>query len=195
MIAINGMGSTIAQALLPMLPAGEHVVRFTASGVPHLAAARYLFAQGHLEGRGLRQIDRTAEAKTWAVNFTDVAASIDEILDGDSSARICVIGSESGYKGSFDMSYAGAKAALHLYVETKPTGPSQQLVAISPGVISDAGMTRRRPDKADLAKRAKAHPKGRFASAEEVARLVHFLLYEDQGYLTGTVIRMHGGGR
>lgn len=195
MIAINGMGSAISQALLPMLPAGEHVTRFTAGDAPLPGPARYLFAQGHLIGRSAVEHDAASAAETFGANFLGIVQAVDRIVDHDDGARLCVIGSESGEQGSFDTAYAGAKAALHLYVKTKPLKPDQQLVAISPGIITDAGMTKRRPDAAQLAKRASAHPKGRFVTAEEVARLVHFLLYEDQGYLTGTVIRLHGGGR
>ena len=58
-----------------------------------------------------------------------------DILATNPSARICIIGSESAYRGSFDGTYAKSKAAIHRYVEATPTHGQQQLVAISPGII------------------------------------------------------------
>lgn len=195
MIAINGMGSQIAKELLPLLPAGERAVPYRLDEpAPH--AERFLFCQGHLEGRSLGCHYADTAAKTFAVNFMEVAAACDRILMYNDAARICILGSESGIAGSYDMAYAGAKAALHLYVETKNLGPAQQLVAVAPGIVADAGMTLRRDSREDqdrLTERARNHPKGRFCSALEVATLVRFLLYEDHGYLTGTVIRLNGG--
>ena len=54
-------------------------------------------------------------------------------------------------------------------------------------------MTLRRTDRDRLERRAAKHPKRRFLDAADVARLVHFLLYVDRGYVSGCVIRMHGG--
>ncbi|MFS2208487.1 hypothetical protein, partial [Variovorax sp. Varisp36] len=62
---------------------------------------------------------------------------------------------------------------------------------MAPGIIGDAGMTLRRADKHNLMARQMAHRKRRFIEAIEVARLIHFLLYVDQGYLSGIVIRMN----
>ena len=54
-------------------------------------------------------------------------------------------------------------------------------------------MTQRRNDLAALRERAHAEPKRRYLRAVEVARLIRFLLYEDGGAITNTVIRMNGG--
>lgn len=195
MIAINGMGSAIAKALIGMLPVGELVHQYEIGRYrDHPPCERFVFLQGHLAGRNLLEHDTDSEAETLRVNFLEVARSCDLILAANDQARIVVIGSESGFSGSYDMAYAGAKAALHLYVETKRIGPGQQLVGIAPSIVGDAGMTTRRIDGRRLAERELAHPKGRFLRAQEVARLIHFLLYQDEGHLTGTVIRLHGGG-
>jgi NAD(P)-dependent dehydrogenase (short-subunit alcohol dehydrogenase family) len=71
--------------------------------------------------------------------------------------------------------------------------PQQQIVCVSPGIIEDAGMTVRREDRVNLARRRDMHPKRRFLRAIEVARMIHFLLYVDEGYTSGVVIRMNGG--
>lgn len=156
---------------------------------------RFLVCSGLLVGQSIRTISPANCSSTFAVNFAEVAAWCDSLLELIPHARICLVGSESGYAGSFDMAYAGAKAALHLYVETKRLQPDQQLVAISPGIISDAGMTTRRTDTDNLAKRQTAHPKGRFVTSREVASLASWLLGPDGEYVSGTVVRMNGGDR
>lgn len=198
MIAINGIGSAIAKALIEMLPEGEEARRMDlpaggAEGSPGFT--RYVFLQGLLPGMALGDHNDRGAGEVFAVNFVQVAQECDAILETNPQARIVVVGSESGFSGSYDMAYAGAKAALHLYVETKRLQPGQQLVGVAPSIVSDAGMTTRRTDTERLAERRTTHPKGRFLMAREVARLIHFLLYRDEGYLSGTVIRMHGGER
>lgn len=194
MIAISGLRTTIAEAFVRRLPDGESIFHLTRDRLlPTGYGNRYLIAQGLLLGRTARDHSAAASTETWEANFLHIVQKIDHAMDTDSAARVVVIGSESAFAGSYDMAYAGAKAALHLYVETKKLKPHQQLVAISPGIIADSGMTLRRQDTSTLEERRAAHPKQRFLSADEVARLAHFLLYVDDGYLSGTVIRMNGG--
>ncbi len=194
MIAIAGHKTTIAKALLPLLPAGEPVeaVR-TGPGARLPASRRWLFAQGLLYGLDAGAHNSATAGATFAANFLDVAAACDQVLAAQDNARIVVVGSESGFAGSYDQAYAAAKAGLHLYVETTRLGPHQQLVCVAPGIVADAGMTARRPASDGLARRAVAHPKRRFVTSAEVAKLVHFLLYQDAGYITGVVVRMNGG--
>lgn len=191
---VIGAGSKIAQEFKKLVPASEQLVRgsldFADSGVE-----RYLICSGFLTGQliGTQTHDQMIESFT--VNFIEVTKYCDAVFSRNENARVCVIGSESGYKGSYDMVYAGAKAALHLYVETKNLSSGQQLVCISPGIIEDAGMTTRRQDIEILDNLRQSHPKGRFLKSAEVAKLAYFLFYEDEGYITNTVIRMHGGKR
>lgn len=194
MIAIRGAASVIAQSLVPLLPEGEVVAEVGRRDAPPLGAERYLFCQGVINpARIVHQSDLTV-AKTFLVNAGRVIRDCDRILEANDRARIVVIGSESGFAGSFDGAYAAAKAALHRYVETKRLRTAdQQLVCIAPTIIRDAGMTTSRHDIADVDRRGEQHPKGRWLTAAEVARVIRFCLYEDRGYLTGAVIRMNGG--
>lgn len=156
---------------------------------------RFLVCTGLLVGLPLRAMLPDRIAETFARNFSDVAEWCDSVLAVNPRARIVVIGSESGFSGSYDMAYAGAKAALHLYVETKKLSPNQQLVAVAPSIIEDAGMTMRRVDQDTLVLKKAAHPMGRFCTSREVASLAAWLLGSDGGYVSGTVIRMNGGDR
>lgn len=158
------------------------------------SAERFILAAGTLTPANV--IDQSDEriAESMAVNFIEPMRICERILSKNSLARIVVIGSESGFNWSHDGVYAGAKAALHRYVETrKLIHPKQQIVCISPGIIGDCGMTIRREDTENLKLREASHPKWRFLTAKEVAKLAWFLLFVDSGYICNQVIRMNGG--
>lgn len=159
-----------------------------------LDADRYFFCSGYLAGKKLIDLAQDEFIETAQINLLKVTKACDAILEANTRARICVMGSESAYAGSHDEWYSMCKRSLHDYVEHKKLMyVSQQLVCVSPGIISDAGMTTRRTDRDNLERRAFSHPKKRFVTSLEVARLVRFLLYEDEGFITNTVVRMHGG--
>lgn len=193
MIAIRGFGSRLAQAFIGFVPNWEEAVPVE-RGACNTAAERHLFCQGVLTPKTIREQTAEERAESFEANFATVARQCDLIIATNDKARICVIGSESGFSWSYDGAYAASKAAVHAYVETKRLRtPSQQLICIAPSIIGDAGMTLRREDRTNLASHEAAHPKGRFLNCSEVCRLIYHALYVDQGYLTGTVIRMNGG--
>ena len=193
MIAIRGFASAIAQSLIDLLPDGEEAVPVERGGT-NTAAGRHLFCSGLLVPKTIIQRSAAELGESFMANAGRVIAQCDLIIATNDEARICVIGSESGYSWSFDGAYAAAKAGLHRYVETKRLRTSrQQLVCVAPGIIGDAGMTLRRTDTPNLEQRRLAHPKQRWLTSLEVARLVHHVLYVDEGYLSGIAIRMNGG--
>ena len=68
-----------------------------------------------------------------------------------------------------------------------------QVNAIAPGVVETA-MTAGYFDKPDIvASLKKAHPAGRWAQPEEIARLMLFLASEDADFITGATIPIDGG--
>lgn len=189
MIGIAGHSTTIAQEFMSLLP-GESFVRDRLQDM-QLDLGRYLVCTGFLAGRSLREISNDDAWKTWVLNFLEPARFCDRVFAANPEARICVIGSESGFNGSYDMAYAGAKAALHLYVETKKlTSPMQQLVAISPSIIRDSGMTERRTDFERLEARAAATRHGRLLEAREVASLARDVLCGATPFLSNTSLRL-----
>jgi NAD(P)-dependent dehydrogenase (short-subunit alcohol dehydrogenase family) len=193
MIAIRGASSAIAQAFVGLLEGRDTVVKVGRRDPMPNDAERFLFCGGFLAGKRAGEITADELRETTVANCTGVIAECDRLLARNASARVCIIGSESGISGSFDMAYAAAKAGLHLYVETKRLQATQQLICVAPSIVGDAGMTLRRKDAECLERRRAAHPKGRFLTAIEVARVAIFALYLDHGYLTNTVIRMNGG--
>lgn len=189
-LAVTGYGSRIVQELITLLPSGEDVIRM--DGEPPLCD-RYLLCAGVLRPKRINEQTQDEVAETFRVNCAWPIQFCDSMFARNERARIVVMGSDSGYAWSHDGAYAAAKAGLHRYVETKRLGPQQQLVCVAPSIIADTGMTERRDDHENLDRRRAAHPKRRFLKAVEVARLLHFLLYVDEGYLSGQVIRMNGG--
>ena len=194
-ICITGWRSKIAEEFRALLPDHEKTIWGKPAEPDFPTADRYLFCHGLMRPTSMEDQTQEERDEGWLVNFISTATQCDWIIAGNPSARICIIGSESAFRDSFDGTYAVSKQAIHSYVRSKRLrSPGQQLVAISPGIIEDCGMTTRRHDLKNLGRRRDAHPKGRFLMAREVASLAHHLLYENE-YISGTVIRMHGGQR
>lgn len=194
MIAIRGASSIIAQQLIAMLPDGERVEAVRRGASMPVSVERYFFCVGLLRSKSMADQSAAEIAESMAANYSQVVFECDQIFSANACARICVMGSESGYSGSFDGAYALAKERLHKYVETKRLQyPAQQLVCVAPSIVLDSGMTLRRVDTDGLERRRWAHPKRRYLRAMEVAQMVRHLLYVDRGYTTGTIVRMHGG--
>jgi NAD(P)-dependent dehydrogenase (short-subunit alcohol dehydrogenase family) len=193
MLAVTGYNSRIVQELLPLLPEGEELVAISDRGAVMEEARRFLFCAGVLRPARLTSQTEDEAAETMEVNCFRPIRLCEHILERFDDARICVIGSESAYTWSFDDAYAASKVAVHRYVETRKLGPKQQLVCIAPSVIGDCSMTTSRADTENLERRRQENPKQRFLRAAEVSKLIHYCLYVDEGYLSGTVIRLNGG--
>lgn len=192
-LAVTGRDSTIVQRLALLLDNAEDAIVEMKDNEVVPIVSRYLLCAGVIRPKQLKNQSNDEIEETLAVNLIRPMFLCDAIFEMNDHARVCVIGSESGYTWSFDGAYAAAKSALHRYVETKKLLPTQQLICIAPSIIEDSGMTRARTDYENLERRRQSHPKKRFLTAVEVARLVHFVLYQDEGYLSGQVIRMNGG--
>lgn len=196
MIVITGWRSQIAVEFKALLPKGEVPVWGRVVGGPFpLSADRYLFCQGLLYPKTSAEQTEDEIKASIKANYGSIAIECRRIFAVNDRARVCIIGSESAYHGSYDGTYAASKRKIHNFVENLHLeSPHQQLVAISPGIIEDAGMTTRRTDVENLDRRRAEHPKRRFVTSIEVAKMAHFLLYGSD-YVTGTVVRMHGGQR
>lgn len=190
-LAVAGAGSKIAQEFLTITGAVEpHVHIAKARGLP-LDCNRYLICTGYLAGKSVDRLSRIEAADTFDLNFVDVAVACDRILSVNQTARICVIGSESGESGSYDMAYAGAKAALHLFVRNRRLKhPGQMIVALAPHIIADAGMTTRRVDLPETLERGRHTRLGRWLTSREVANMAYDILYRWPTSMSGQVVRM-----
>jgi NAD(P)-dependent dehydrogenase (short-subunit alcohol dehydrogenase family) len=188
-VGICGAGSSIAKAFMTLI--GDENVVTAKPDIIENFHDRYFFCTGYLAGKQLCELSEEEAFLTWQANFMMVAKACDRILLSNPTARICVIGSESAFKGSYDMAYAGSKIALHKYVETKQlTSSGQFLVAVAPHVVWDSGMTQKRRDLIDLKLRGGRNRTGRWLEAIEVAKTAHWLLYDAPVSLSGQTIRM-----
>jgi NADP-dependent 3-hydroxy acid dehydrogenase YdfG len=189
MLAVTGLNTTIVQSYLQIRPEG--VIRIEATpSLSHSSpvlkvplADRYILAAGVLHQARLTKQTEKEIIESLSVNFINVIRICEEILSRYKCARICVIGSESGFNWSYDDTYAGAKAAVHRYVETRKIAATQPLVCVSPIIISDSGMTMRRNDYPDIL------DKRRTVTAMAVAEVISGL-FSNEIDLNNTVVRM-----
>jgi len=192
-LGVTGESSVIAQKYIEMY-ADENVDVITRRNPRDLPIGcdEYLICSGVLHGKEVHDLGGEELAENFNVNFSDIASACDIIIASNRQARICIIGSMSGEQGSYDMAYAGAKAAMHMYVRNKPlVHPRQTLVCVAPWMIQDAKMTTRRRDFGQVLERGKSRRMGRWATSREVARIAHFALNEP--LLCNTVIEAKGG--
>jgi short-subunit dehydrogenase len=190
MLAVTGLRTTIVHEYLKLNPF-ERIARI--EGMPSLAdpapvlsiprADYYILAAGVLHQKKLVQQTGAEIVESFCVNFVNVVRICEEVFSKYEHARVCVIGSESGYKWSFDDTYAGSKAAVHSYIENRRVKPSQQLVGVAPIVISDAGMTMRRDDYPFVLRRRST------VTSKEVAEII-VGLFNGEITLNNTVVRM-----
>ncbi len=190
-LGLTGHSSTVSAAFLEQNTYEATVSCRDPRELP-ISCDDYLLCAGVLYGKRINEISACKLSETMRVNFSDVAAFCDDVFEQNDRARVCVIGSASGVKGSYDMAYAGAKAALHLYVKTKRLRTAQQqLVCVAPTIIEDSGMTQRRMDLRSTLKIGERRRLGRWLHAEEIARIANFALNEPA--LCNTVIDAQGG--
>ena len=192
-VAICGAASSIAERFVKIVMdkhPNESVVTGRVEAIP-TNHDRYLICTGYLAGKALFNQTREELISSFELNYALVAGKCEMIFNANPLARICVLGSHSGIEGSFDMAYAGAKAAIHLYVERKVLGsPQQMLVALAPHIVWDSAMTQRRNDLEALAARGAKTRLGRWINSEEVARMAFDVLYRWPTCCSGQVIRM-----
>lgn len=177
MLAVTGLRSTIVQELIKLLPEGEFIVRIPMDtslisetlSIPK--AERVVLAAGILPGKGVGEYTAEDLLQVTACNLWNPIRICEWLLITRPEVRICLIGSESARKGSYDRMYAATKAGLHAYVQFRTVKPPQQLVLVSPPIIRDSAMTQKRPDLAEVLRSRVT------CSAADVARVVHRLLY------------------
>ena len=110
-------------------------------------------------------------------------------------ARICVIGSQLGTRGSpHGADYSASKAALAIWARSlaqslAPEGKRVNVVA--PGFVDTDILAGDSLEK--RASREEEVPLKRIGTPEDIAGVVSFLVGEDSSYITGAVIHVNGG--
>jgi 3-oxoacyl-[acyl-carrier protein] reductase len=113
----------------------------------------------------------------------------------DENARIVVIGSQLGIKGSpHGADYSASKAALHTWARSlaQDVGPfGQRINIIAPGYVDTAILAGDTVEK--RRQRELEVPLQRIGQPSDIAGTVSFLCSEDSAYITGAVIHVNGG--
>lgn len=182
MLAVTGFRTSIVKAL--SVRTGEPVERIHGTlthPTTHFAwpdgCERFVLAAGIIYQKQVQDLTVPEIENALHVNLTNVMRCCEKILRSVPRARIVVIGSLSGREGSFDQLYAAAKAGVHCYVQTRLVQPPQLLACVAPTIVSDAGMTLRRPDYPALLSRRP------YVTSMQVAEHVAALLYADDAQL------------
>ena len=152
----------------------------------------FIILSGFLQSKKITDQTRDEITKSFFINSIGPILFAEYLLKINSNARLIILGSESGYKGSYDLSYALAKSSLKLYIKQKKTKENQQLILLSPSTIENFGMTNRRLDQDRLDSYKSQHPMNRFLNPNELSDLIISLL-KSTTYLTNTEIEVYGG--
>lgn len=106
----------------------------------------FILAAGVLVGRAGHMQSSQEIAAAIRVNYLSTVRLCEAILASRPRASVVIIGSQSAERGSFDAVYALSKLGIHHYVTTRGLVFPYRLNCVSPGIIADSGMTRRRHD-------------------------------------------------
>ena len=153
---------------------------------------KFLILSGLLQEKTILEQSKSEIINSHLINSVGPVILCESILKKISNAQIILLGSESGYKGSYDLNYALAKSSLKMYVKQRQVKVNQKLLLISPSTIDDLGMTLRRKDIKRLELYRSNHPKKRFLKSEELVDMIDFL-FKFSLYLTNTEIELNGG--
>lgn len=154
----------------------------------------YIFNLGLIQPKTIFEQSSEEIERSMRINLLFVVKSSEYILDNNSKAKVLIIGSESGKKGSYDTTYFLAKAGLRAYVKERYlSSPYQQLLLFSPSTIGDSAMTLGRHDKERLNEYMLNHPKKRFLCNDELASIMSQFINDEFSYVTNTEIEINGG--
>lgn len=179
MIAVTGYGTTIAKELAKSEPIERINAELSWADTPFTipeGAERFVLAAGSLAGKRIDRQTAYELVQGFTVNLINTVRLCERILETNARARIVVIGSESAFLGSFDQAYAVAKGGLCAYATWRKVGPEQMLAVLCPPIISDSGMTMRRPDYPGILERRKT------VTAAQVADAVRRILDGPTGH-------------
>ena len=143
-----------------------------------------------------KELDLDHLRRTMSTNFEGAFLVWDAVKPHLSAeARICVIGSQLGTRGSpHGADYSASKAALSIWARSlaQSLAPEGKRVnVIAPGFVDTDILAGDSPEK--RASREKEVPLKRIGTPEDIAGVVSFLVGEKSSYITGAVIHVNGG--
>lgn len=142
-------------------------------------------------------MDQDRAEEVMQVNFwslTRLAGGLVRRMTRAREGRIVLVGSVTAMRGSVgNAAYAASKAALMGYMRTLALETAKRGVTVNyvaPGFIDTDMMA---PYAGYREKMESQIPVGRFASPDEIAAVVDFLMSPASRYMTGTVLPVDGG--
>lgn len=153
----------------------------------------YIFTIGLLQPKSILMQSEEEIIKSMKVNALYIVKCCEYLFKTNANARVFIIGSESGRKGSFDTSYFLSKSMLRAYVRQRRVDENQQLLLISPSTIEDSSMTMDRTDYETLEKYRKQHPKKRFLYMQELTLYLTDIILNPSTYMSNVEIEINGG--
>ena len=204
---ITGSNSLIGKELIKVLPEEIKIIKPTSkqldlSNLSNLDKIKkeiissdvIILLHSIINSRSYLKRSDKDKIKQIKVNLLSILEISEIALNFNKKARIFIMGSESGVKGSFDILYGLTKASLHKYIEErKIIYKNQQLVGIAPSTIIDGKITVQRKDKWNVKKSLSLNPKKRGIYSEEISRLIYSLIFHNTDYITNTIIHVNGG--
>ena len=143
-----------------------------------------------------KELDLEHLQRTMATNFEGAFLIWDATKPHlTENARICVIGSQLGTRGSpHGADYAASKAALSIWARSlaQSLAPEGKRVnVIAPGFVDTDILSGDSPEK--RASRENEVPLKRIGTPEDIADVVSFLVGDKSSYITGAVVHVNGG--
>lgn len=150
----------------------------------------------------LTEIDDDTWRRTLAVNldgaFYCMRAAIPRLAAGGGGRIVNISSGAAHTGGAIGAHYAASKAGMLALTAKAARELARAGIAVNavlPSVIETEMLDAVAPDAAARARVMAQLPIGRFGRAEEVARVVRFLVVEAPDYLTGEFISLRGGRR
>lgn len=150
----------------------------------------------------LTEIDDDTWRRTLAVNldgaFYCMRAAVPRLQAGGGGRIVNISSGAAHTGGAIGAHYAASKAGMLALTAKAARELARAGIAVNavlPSVIETEMLEAVAPDAAARARVMAQLPIGRFGRAEEVARVVRFLVVEAPDYLTGEFISLRGGRR
>jgi 3-oxoacyl-[acyl-carrier protein] reductase len=150
---------------------------------------------GAILGKSLDATTDEAMDRLVAVNLTGPARLLRDLLPVlNAGARVLLVSSIAGERGSFDPMYAATKGALIPFAKSLATWAGRRLTitVVAPGAIEDSTMVRDMSAER-VAHHLKSTPTGELLTRADLARILFDLAQPHWRHANGAVIRINGG--
>ena len=143
-----------------------------------------------------RNLDIDHLRRTMTTNFEGAFLTWNAVKSNlTDNARICVIGSQLGTRGSpHGADYSASKAALSTWARSLAQSlalEGKRVNVVAPGFVDTDILAGDSPEK--RASREQEVPLKRIGTPEDIAGVVSFLVGDKSSYITGAVIHVNGG--